>query len=143
MGRPLTRLRYWTSALTLRVAAPTTCAEYRAVYVQSLPRDAQQRQGIPGRVSGDPTGSIGSDREQTPTEAGEGVRAVSIDLSGAQWHKSSHSGGNDNCVEVAHLDQGVVAVRDTKNRRGAVLTFTPGAWDAFITGVGGDEFNRP
>ena len=37
-----------------------------------------------------------------------------IHLSCAQWHKSSYSGQNGNCVEVARNLPGLVAVRDSK-----------------------------
>ena len=37
-----------------------------------------------------------------------------IDLSCAQWHKSSYSGQNGNCVEVARNLPALVAVRDSK-----------------------------
>lgn len=60
----------------------------------------------------------------------------------AQWRTSKRSGGNGNCVEVAFVD-GVIAVRDSKDRGGAVLTFTPAEWDAFIGGVEDGEFHRP
>jgi Domain of unknown function (DUF397) len=47
------------------------------------------------------------------------------------WRKSSYSGNNGgDCVEVGHQDTGV-AVRDTKNRKGSVLQFTPEAWRRF------------
>jgi hypothetical protein len=52
------------------------------------------------------------------------------DLTRAQWRKSSYSGNSGNCVEVAMLDNGV-AVRDSKNVHGPVLTFTGQAWKAF------------
>jgi hypothetical protein len=66
------------------------------------------------------------------------------DLSGAVWHKSTRSGGNGgDCVEVAVNLPGVVAVRDTKNREGATLIFTPGEWAAFLAGVRDGEFDRP
>jgi hypothetical protein len=60
---------------------------------------------------------------------------TSPDLSGAEFRKSSRSGGNNNCVEVATNLPGVVAVRDSKDRGGPVLTFTPGEWSAFLTDV--------
>jgi hypothetical protein len=45
------------------------------------------------------------------------------DLSSALWRKSSRSGSSgDNCVEVAGLSAGV-AVRDSKDLGGPVLTF--------------------
>jgi hypothetical protein len=44
--------------------------------------------------------------------------------------RSSSNGGN--CVEVADNLPGRVLVRDTKDRDGATLTFTPEAWRAFV-----------
>jgi hypothetical protein len=47
------------------------------------------------------------------------------------WRKSSYSGGSGgNCVEVADHDHRVI-VRDTKDRTGPVLAFTPDAWRRF------------
>ena len=49
------------------------------------------------------------------------------------WRKSSYSGGNGgNCVEVGALT-GVdrVLVRDTKDRQGPVLAFSPQVWLRF------------
>lgn len=43
--------------------------------------------------------------------------------------KSSYSGSEANCVEVAVRDR--VVVRDTKDRTGPVLRFTPAAWREF------------
>ncbi|SDY10517.1 protein of unknown function [Micromonospora pattaloongensis] len=58
-----------------------------------------------------------------------------MELTGAVWHKSSRSNQQNNCVEVATNLRGVVAVRDSKDRVGPVLAFTPAAWRAFLTGV--------
>ncbi|MFI5719901.1 DUF397 domain-containing protein [Nocardia sp. NPDC051750] len=57
---------------------------------------------------------------------------MNVDLSSARWFKSRHSGGGADCVEVAHLDSGAVAVRDSKNPTGPALVFTPAEWDAFL-----------
>jgi hypothetical protein len=65
------------------------------------------------------------------------------DLSGAAWRKSSRSNAQANCVEVAFLDRGAVAVRDSKDPAGAALVFSPGEWVAFTGGVQDGEFNRP
>ena len=65
------------------------------------------------------------------------------DLSGAAWRKSSRSNGQYGCVEVAFLDRGTVAVRDSKDPTSAVLVFNPGEWTAFTGGVQDGEFNRP
>ena len=53
------------------------------------------------------------------------------------WRKSSYSGGNGgNCVEVGtHADAGRVLIRDTKDRQGPVLTFSPEAWRQFANRV--------
>jgi hypothetical protein len=57
-------------------------------------------------------------------------------LRSARWFTSSHSNGNGNCVEVAHLGTGAVATRDSKQQQtGPVLTSTAAGWQAFIAGV--------
>ncbi|MDG4798655.1 DUF397 domain-containing protein [Micromonospora sp. WMMD1082] len=56
---------------------------------------------------------------------------TALDLSRAKWRTSTRSVGNGNCVEVATVD-GRVAVRDSKDRPGPVLTFPPSAWNAFV-----------
>ena len=54
----------------------------------------------------------------------------------AAWRKSTYSGGNGgDCVEVARSLPGIVAVRDSKDPRGPVLTFAPAEWAAFTAGV--------
>ncbi|MEU6828845.1 DUF397 domain-containing protein [Nocardia beijingensis] len=67
-----------------------------------------------------------------------------VDLTGAKWFKSRHSSGDSGeCVEVAHLDEGMVGVRDSKNPTGPALVFSPGEWDAFTAGVVDGEFKLP
>jgi hypothetical protein len=64
------------------------------------------------------------------------------DLIGATWRKSTYS-SETACVEVADLDDGRVAVRDTKQHgSGPVLVFTPHEWDMFILGAKAGEFDR-
>jgi hypothetical protein len=66
------------------------------------------------------------------------------DLGNAAWRTSSRTNGAGNCVEVAFLDDGLVGLRDTKDKgQGPVLVFTPAEWDAFIGGVMDGEFDRP
>ncbi|NES29164.1 DUF397 domain-containing protein [Micromonospora terminaliae] len=61
-----------------------------------------------------------------------------MDLTGARWRKSTRSNGSGGaCVEVAGNVPGVVAVRDSKDPAGPVLTFGPAAWRAFLTRVAG------
>ncbi|WP_280474548.1 DUF397 domain-containing protein [Nocardia asiatica] len=68
---------------------------------------------------------------------------MTIDLSGAQWFKSAHSGTGNECVEVAWLEAGRVGVRDSKNPAGPAFIFAPGEWDAFAAGVRDGEFDLP
>lgn len=57
------------------------------------------------------------------------------------WRKSSRSNADGACVEVRRRhDQ--VQVRDTKNRRGPVLSFTTTAWRTFVADVQTGHFDR-
>jgi hypothetical protein len=65
-----------------------------------------------------------------------------VDLTGARWRKSSYSGNNGGqCVEVAAVppEQAgrnyVLAVRDSKDPSGTVLTVAPEDWRAFTAGL--------
>lgn len=54
------------------------------------------------------------------------------------WRKTTYSSGNGGaCVEVGQADR-AVAVRDTTDRDGTVLAFTPDAWKAFAEKVSKD-----
>ncbi|MFI6457340.1 DUF397 domain-containing protein [Streptosporangium amethystogenes] len=64
---------------------------------------------------------------------------ISPDLSGAEFRKSSLSGGGNNCVEVAANLPGLIAVRDSKNPSGPALTFSLTAWNNFLTGIRSGE----
>jgi Domain of unknown function (DUF397) len=58
----------------------------------------------------------------------------------SEWYKSTFSNGQGSCVEVrASADS--VAVRDTKDRGGPSLGFTPDEWRAFIAGAKAGEFD--
>jgi hypothetical protein len=59
-----------------------------------------------------------------------------MDLTRADWRKSSYSGTNGgNCVEVARNLPSVVAVRDSKDPGGPALVFTTVDWEAFAAGL--------
>jgi hypothetical protein len=55
-----------------------------------------------------------------------------IDLSRAEWRKSSYSGQSGNCVELARNLPGLVAVRDSKEPDGARLVVSRETWRAFL-----------
>jgi Domain of unknown function (DUF397) len=58
---------------------------------------------------------------------------MSLDLSRAAWRKSSWSGANNNCVEVAGNLSRVVAVRDSKDPDGPALVFNRATWGSFTS----------
>jgi hypothetical protein len=58
-----------------------------------------------------------------------------IDLSCAEWQKSSYSGQSGNCVEVARNLPGLVAVQDSKTPDGAKLVVSQKTWRVFIRSV--------
>ncbi|WP_017543824.1 DUF397 domain-containing protein [Nocardiopsis prasina] len=49
----------------------------------------------------------------------------------SDWHKSSYSGGSNECVE-AREHQGGADVRDTQNRELGHLSFTRTEWRSFV-----------
>lgn len=69
-----------------------------------------------------------------------GMRASDIT---AAWLKSSYSGPQGNCVEVAVLDGGDVAMRNSRHPDGAALVFTAAEWQAFLCGARDGEFGTP
>jgi len=53
------------------------------------------------------------------------------------FRKSSYSSGANNCVEVADRPTGA-AVRDTQNRELGALAYGPAEWRAFLTATKND-----
>lgn len=59
------------------------------------------------------------------------------------WVKSSYSGSQGgNCVEVAVGTHGRVLVRDTKDREGATLAFSPDLWREFAAQLKAGHYGR-
>jgi hypothetical protein len=54
-----------------------------------------------------------------------------MDLDNAPWRKSTYSGTNGGCVEVAFV-RGLVGVRDTKNRTAGTLHFPEPTWRRLV-----------
>ncbi|HEY1644641.1 MAG TPA: DUF397 domain-containing protein [Streptosporangiaceae bacterium] len=65
-------------------------------------------------------------------------------LADAVWRKSIRSGPTGgNCVEVAFLPAGEVALRNSRHPDGPALVFTRAEWDAFLGGACDGEFGVP
>jgi Domain of unknown function (DUF397) len=58
-----------------------------------------------------------------------------------QWRKSTASNPSGNCVELAELADGGIAVRNSRHPTGPTLVYTRAEISAFILGVQGGEFD--
>ncbi|MER6630351.1 DUF397 domain-containing protein [Streptomyces sp. NPDC000987] len=68
-----------------------------------------------------------------------GVRASSL---GVDWIKSRHSNAEGNCVEVAALAGGGIAMRNSRDPHGPALIYTPAEVAAFLAGAKEGEFDH-
>jgi len=68
-----------------------------------------------------------------------GVRASSL---GVDWIKSRHSNAEGNCVEVAALPGGDIAMRNSRDPHGPALVYTPVEVAAFLAGAKDGEFDH-
>jgi len=67
---------------------------------------------------------------------------VPADLLGAvTWRKSRASNPRGDCVELARLDGGGVAVRNSRDPHGPALVYTPAEIAAFLAGGKAGEFD--
>jgi hypothetical protein len=62
-------------------------------------------------------------------------------LRGVAWRKSQASNPNGDCVELAHLASGSIAVRNSRDPRGPALVYTRAEIAAFIRGAKDGEFD--
>jgi hypothetical protein len=71
-----------------------------------------------------------------------GGKLMERNVDSLHWFKSSASAAG-NCVEVAHMPGGGVAVRDSKDRAKAPHVYTRHEWEAFLVGAKNGEFDLP
>jgi hypothetical protein len=62
-------------------------------------------------------------------------------LDGAAWRKSQHSNPSGNCVEIAGLPDGTVAIRNSRYPTGPALLCAPADFSAFLAGARDGEFD--
>lgn len=63
------------------------------------------------------------------------------ELGDVQWRKSTASSPQGNCVEVAALTSGEVAMRNSRQPEGPALVYTRAEIAAFLAGVRNGEFD--
>jgi len=63
------------------------------------------------------------------------------DLDGVTWVKSRRSGAQGNCVELAQLADGGVAVRNSRHPDGPALLYTRAEIEALILGAKDGDFD--
>ena len=73
-------------------------------------------------------------------DAYNGIAARS--LREAAWVKSRHSNSQGNCVEMARLPDGQVAVRNSRHPEGPALIYTRAEIEALIRGAREGDFDQ-
>ncbi|MEU6716224.1 DUF397 domain-containing protein [Nonomuraea sp. NPDC046802] len=66
---------------------------------------------------------------------------LSEELAYASWRKSSFSGDNGNCLEVAPLSDGRVGIRDGERPDMRPFVVSASVWAAFTSGAKAGEFD--
>jgi hypothetical protein len=82
---------------------------------------------------------MGTEGRQAMEQIDNGVQASGIP--GVEWIKSARSNQSGNCVEVAQLPGGGVAVRNSRYPDGPALVYTREEMAAFVEGAKDGDFD--
>jgi Domain of unknown function (DUF397) len=77
--------------------------------------------------------------EEHTMQVRNGIAAT--ELGPVQWRKSTKSNPSGNCVELAELPDGDIAVRNSRHPGGSALVYTRAEIAAFLAGVRNGEFD--
>ena len=64
------------------------------------------------------------------------------DLPPLRWQKSQRSNPSGNCVEMARLPEGSIAVRNSRHPDGPALVYTVDEIEAFLLGARDGDFDN-
>jgi hypothetical protein len=78
-------------------------------------------------------------KETAVPSVSNGVQASSL---GVRWIKSRHSNAEGNCVEVAALAEGGVAMRNSRDPHGPALIYTSAEVAAFLAAAKEGAFDH-
>ncbi len=67
--------------------------------------------------------------------------ADDVQLDGVTWRKSRHSNPSGNCVEIAGLPEGAVAIRNSRFPDGPALICAPTEFSAFLASARDGDFD--
>jgi Domain of unknown function (DUF397) len=77
--------------------------------------------------------------EEDTMQVRNGIAAT--ELGPVQWRKSTKSNPSGNCVELAELPDGDIAVRNSRHPGGSALVYTRTEIAAFLAGIRNGEFD--
>ena len=93
-----------------------------------------------GRAQKPRTSTIrGRVKGRNVTLAYNGMEATSLE--GAVWQKATYSNPTGNCVELAMLADGRIAVRNSRHPAGPALVYERAELDAFLRGAKAGAFD--
>jgi len=93
-------------------------------------------------AAGTPSGTRRADRDQEAQMAHAYNGMPAAELAGVTWRKSRRSNSSGNCVEMASLSDGQVAVRNSRFPDGPALVYTGAEIEALVLGAKDGDFDH-